>query len=1084
VSQPTGFRLSPQQLRLWSLLEAGSAWAYRSRCTLALEGELDAGGLQHALTKLFSRHEILRTGYHRLPGTSTAVQLPGEVPHSVLTRHEWSGLSEPERAARLEALVAEPSAGPGALERLSPFHLVTLGPRQHLLVLDLPALSADAATLRLLVRELSQAYAARLQGGALPDSEVQYADVSEVFHQLLESEETEAGRRHWQKQDLPAALAASLASRQSPAGEPPFQPRHVSLPLSPATTSAVEAAAARAGVPVTDWVLAAWQVLLGRLAGRATWTVAIRYEGRTYEGLDEAAGLFERYVPLSLEYAEHSRFEDFAREAARTAQEGLEWQEYFDSSQLLKGQEGKPAYFPFAFEALTWPAALQEGGLTLRVTGLESITERFELKLTCIRHGMALELQLHHDASRYSCQEATRLLERLETLLKGAAAAPQQALDVLPIVGESEQLRLESFNRTQRPSPPARCIHELLEEQVRRTPQALAAVFEDQQLTFAELNARANQLAWHLRRLGVGPEQRVGLLLERSVEAIVGLFGILKAGAAYVPLDALYPRERLTSILEQAGIAFLVTRSTLGALLPEGLTRLVCLDTEAAQLAQEPDTAPETGVDPDCLAYVIFTSGSTGRPKGVMIQHRSVVNLAGALLEAVYGNRGPGLRVSVNAPLVFDASVKQWIQLLHGHTLHIIPEEVRPDPTRLCEYVRTHHLDVLDCTPSLLAPLVARGLGREPGLSPSLVLIGGEAIDARTWAELARSERTRFINVYGPTECTVDATSCAVTEAREPTIGGPLANMRVHLLDRHLHSVPLGAMGEIFLGGAGVGRGYAGAPELTAERFVPDPFGAPGARLYRTGDLGRLREDGRVEFLGRADHQVKIRGFRIELGEIESLIQSHPQVGETAVVVRETAPGQPHLAGYFVPRGGLPAGAGAACQELAAELRGFLREMLPEYMVPSALVPLDRMPLNRSGKLDRAALPDPKSVLAETVPYESPTTAVEAAVARIWQEALKVERVGLHSNFFDLGGHSLLMVQVHEKLSAEFGRRFSMVELFQHPTVTALSKYIQRAQQPQDVGPHSREAQNDRARKQQQAMQQQAHIMKAGRGKR
>ncbi|AGC43391.1 amino acid adenylation protein [Myxococcus stipitatus DSM 14675] len=1084
MTSPSGFRLSPQQLRLWSLLREGPAWAYRARCVLELEGTVDAASLEHTVRELLGRHEILRTTYHPLTGTSTAIQAPGNVPASLLTRHDWSGLSEAERAAKLDALFSATEADLTAFERASALHLATVTPHQHLLVMDLPALNADASTLGLVARELAQVHAARANGGPVSSADVQYADVSEVFNEVLESEDTAAGRRHWQDRDLSAPLAAALPTRRSAPGAQPFQPRHVHVTLSASTRSAVEAAAGRLDVPVPAFLLAAWQTLLGRLSGRSEWTVAVRYEGRTYEGLADAAGHFERFVPLAAEYPERSRFVDFARSVARAMQEGVEWQEYFDASRSMQGQDGKPRHFPFAFEHLAWPAEISEGGLTVRVHRLESRTERFELKLAALQRGASLELQLQHDASAYTDSEATRLLERLETLLGSAASASDETLDTLPLMGERELRQLAGFNHTERARPPARCIHELLDEQTQRTPGAVAVVFEDQRLTFAELSARANQLARHLRRIGVGPETRVGLLLERSVDAMVGLFGILKAGAAYVPMDAMYPRERLASILTQSDAPFLVTSTPLGALLPEGLTRLIRLDADAGDIAREQDTAPEPLVGPDHLAYVLFTSGSTGRPKGVMIQHRSVVNLAAALQEAVYGNRGPGLRVSVNAPLVFDASVKQWIQLLHGHTLHIIPEEVRPDAGRLCEYVRTHRLDVLDCTPSLLVPLVAKGLGSDPESSPSLVLVGGEAIDPRTWTELARRERTRFVNVYGPTECTVDATACAAHESLEPTIGGPLGNMRVHLLDRNQRPVPVGAVGELFIGGAGVGRGYASAPELTAERFVPDPFGvAPGARLYRTGDLGRFREDGRVDFLGRADHQVKLRGFRIELGEIESLMRVHPEVGETVVVVRETAAGDAHLAGYFVPRRGLPAGSEGAGRELATQLRGFLREMLPEYMVPSALVPLDRMPLTRNGKLDRAALPDPKAVLADAAPYIAPGTAVESTIADIWREALKVDRVGLHSNFFDLGGHSLLMVQVHEKLSAAFGRRLSMVELFQHPTVASLSKYLQQTQQP-EAGARSREVQDERARKQRQAMQQQAQAIKAGRVKR
>jgi len=1078
VSTTTGFRLSPQQLRLWSHQMTGPTEPFRARGALVLEGELEPAHLEQALRVLLVKHEILRTTYRRLPGTNTAVQVPGDVPATVLARHDWGGLSDQKALARLETLPSE----------VSPFHLAMLSSRRHLLAIELSALSADQRTLVQLARELGEAYAACQRGGQVPDADVQYADVAEVFNQLLEAEDTGAGRKYWRDRSLTVALGASLPHLLSPASrEGRFQPRSERLMLAPESVAAVEAAARRAEVPLSTFLLACWQLLLSRLSGSTAWTVAVSHHGRTYEGLDTALGLFERYLPLHGEPPPHTSFSELLRDVARSLRDTAEWQDYFDATSSLStpGPDGLPCAFPFAFEDQAWPDTVQAGGLTFTVARMDVHTERFELKLATVRRGASVELVLHHDASRIGPEQVARLLERLEALVKGAAASPELAVDALPLMGAVELERLADFHRTERPAPPEHCIHEQFDEQTRLAPERLAVVFEQQRLTYAELSAQANRLAWLLRERGVGPEVRVGLFLERSVDALVGLLGILKAGGAYVPLDPMYPRERLGSILQQADATLVVTRAGLSHLLPAGVAPPLCLDTEAEALTRAPDTAPETGVRPDNLAYVLFTSGSTGRPKGVMIQHRSVLNLAAALHTQVYESRGPGLGVSVNAPLVFDASVKQWIQLLYGHTLHIVPEELRPDASRLCDWVRTNRLDVLDCTPSLLVPMLEKGLGQEPGVSPVLVLVGGEAIDGRTWSELARRERTRFVNVYGPTECTVDATACAASESRDPTIGGALPNMRVHLLDRHLRQVPIGAAGELFIGGAGVGRGYVGQPALTAERFVPDPFGPPGARLYRTGDLGRYREDGRIDFIGRADQQVKLRGFRIELGEIETCIRQHPEVGETVALVRETPPGETRLVAYFVPRRGMPAGTEALARQLSTGVRDFLRRMLPEYMVPSALVPLDRMPINRNGKLDRGALPDPHTAMADSAPHEAPTNTLEQTIADIWRVALKVDKVGRTANFFDLGGHSLLMVQVHEKLSAAFGRRFSMVELFQHPTVAALAKYIGQAQNPETAAQGaSREVHDERARKQRQAMEQQALRMKAGRGKR
>ncbi|MBZ4421423.1 non-ribosomal peptide synthetase [Myxococcus sp. RHSTA-1-4] len=1082
MTHSPGFRLSPQQARLWSLLAATPSASSRARAVLSLEGPLDTARLERAVRELLSRHEVLRTIYRHLPGTGAAVQLIGDMPATVLEVVDWSARSPSEAQAGLEALLsaeAAPEDGPASLK------LLVLGAERHALVVDLPAPSMDRQSLILFSRELGQALLSPDLGAAEPPP--QYADVAEIFHQLLESEETGDGRRYWRSRDLSDATGTVLPTRRPGVSGPWSRPGRQSLPLSARTAPALESLAGRLGARLADVVLAGWMLLLRRMGGRDEACVAVRYDGRTYDGLDVALGLFERWLPLRSPPRTQTRFEEWAREVARECREAEAWQDYYDASAVLP--PGAPGMAPpplsFSFAEAVRPAPIHAGTLAVSVTHVEARTERAELALTLVRgEPGALSLVLEHDSSAYTSTEAARMLERLEALLSEATSAPERSLESLPWVGASELSALAGFNDTARDQDTAGTLPARFDAWARERPDAVAVAFEDERLSFSTLAERSNRLAWHLRAKGVGPEVRVAVCLERSVEQLVVLLGILKAGGAFVPLDPTYPRERLSYVIQQSGAPLVITRAHLrGAVVPEGSHTFLCLDQESEPIAASPAHAPEVALAPENVAYVIFTSGSTGRPKGVMIPHRSALNLAATLRDTVYQGRGPGLRVSVNAPLVFDASVKQWLQLLNGHSLHIVPEEVRPDAERMRAWVRRHAVDVVDCTPSLLVPMLAQGLGREPDFSPSLVLVGGEAIDARTWAELAARPGTRFVNMYGPTECTVNATTCPISDSAEPSIGGPLGNVRVHVLDARLNPVPLGVPGELFIGGAGVGRGYDGRPDLTAERFVPDPFSpVPGARLYRTGDVGRYRDDGRIEFSGRADFQVKVRGYRIELGEIESLMRTHPEIGEVVAMVRESKPGEARLVAYFVPRRGLSSGGVDA--ELAAQLRGFLREMLPEYMLPSVLVPLARMPLTRNGKVDRGALPDPATVQREAVPYEAPTSELEQRIAAIWQEALKVERVGLHGNFFDLGGHSLLMVQVHEKLSAAFGRRFSMVELFQHPTVASLAKYIAQQSTPDTAGDAKQQARDERARKQLQAMQQQALKAKAGRGKR
>ncbi|RKH15657.1 amino acid adenylation domain-containing protein [Corallococcus sp. CA047B] len=1077
MTQPTGFRLSPQQARLWSLLAAVPGAPSRARAVLSLDGPLDVARLERAVRELISAHEVLRTTYRHLAGTAAAVQVPGEVPATVLEVLDWSALSETEKSARLAALGSE--SGSAALDALTPWRLAVLGPDRHALLVEVPALSADRQTFAVLARELGRALTTSSPQDEEPPP--QYADVAEVFHQILESDDGADGRRFWKGRDLTGATGATLPTRRKDPGALGLRTRCAALALAPETVSALEALAGRLGVPVADVVLAGWSRLLARMGSSGDACVSVRVEGRGYEGLDVALGLFERWLPVRTSAA--SSFDALARDVARSVRETAAWQDDFDASSAFPAVGGTPPSRAFAFEDLTWPEPVRAGGLTLTLAHVEARGERAELTLALVRGRGSLSLELHHDEAAYAPEEAARLLERLETLLASALTAPERSLDALPWVGPHELRQLADFNRTARDHDTQDTLPSRFDAVARTRPDAVAVAFEDEQLTFAALSERANRLASHLRSKGVGTETRVAVCLERSVEQLVVLLGVLKAGGTFVPLDPTYPRERLAYVIQQAGAPLVVTRSNLRASLPDGAHTFVCLDQETEALATASPHAPDVTLSPENAAYVIFTSGSTGRPKGVMIPHRSALNLAATLRDVVYQGRGPGLRVSVNAPLVFDASVKQWLQLLNGHSLHIVPEEVRPDAVRMRAWVQRYAVDVVDCTPSLLGPLLAQGLGRDADFSPALVLVGGEAIDARTWTDLTPLSRTRFVNMYGPTECTVNATACPIADSAQPSIGGPLGNVRVHVLDAGLRELPLGVPGELFIGGAGVARGYEGRPDLTAERFVPDAFSpTPGARLYRTGDVGRYRDDGRIDFHGRADFQVKVRGYRIEPGEIEAQMRSHPEVGEAVVVVRGTKE-DARLVAYFVPHRGMPADTDPATAQLALELRGFLRELVPEFMLPSHFVPLARLPLNRNGKVDRGALPEPVAARPETVPYEAPVTELEQRIAAIWQEALKVDRVGLHSSFFDLGGHSLLMVQVHEKLSVLMGRRLSMVELFQHPTVASLAKYLGQAPASAAQESLQQQARDERAKKQLQAMQQQALLMKA-RGKR
>ncbi len=651
----------------------------------------------------------------------------------------------------------------------------------------------------------------------------------------------------------------------------------------------------------------------------------------------------------------------------------------------------------------------------------------------------ALAGTIEYKPALFRPDTVVRFVEHFIGALRSALEDVGRPIGELGFFGEGErhQTVVEWNDTAIRLATGQGTVHGAFEAQAVRTPDREAVVAGGLSLTFAELTRRANRLARHLRRLGVGPDMGVGLCLERSVDSFVGLFGILKAGGAYVPMDEAHPDPRLAAVLAAGRIGTVITRERMRERFAALGACAVCLDSDREAIEREDSKSFQTGATSESLAYVLFTSGSTGEPKGVMVCHRSVLNLAAALERSIYGTLDSGvLRVSVNGPLTFDTSVKQWIQLLAGRMLHLLSEEVRHDADLLLGYLDRHGVDVFDCTPSLLRLLLARGLASGRSRAPRAVLVGGEAIDPATWETLACSAGPRFWNVYGPTECTVDATVWPVVDGA-PAIGRPIANVRLHILDRDGLPSPIGVPGELCIGGAGLARGYAAQPALTAAAFVPDPFSAPGERHYRTGDRARQRPDGTVEILGRIDLQVKVRGFRIEPGEIEAVLKTHPEVRDAVVAAREDLPGDLRLVAYAVPREGRP-------PKIEA-LRTFLSERLADSMVPAAIVLLDALPLNAHGKVDRRALPAPEGPQGgeERSERAAPRTPIEEAVAAIWSEVLGHGRMGIDDDFFALGGHSLLAMQVLSRILETFRIKVPLRVVFDRPTIAGMAEVVE-----------------------------------------
>jgi amino acid adenylation domain-containing protein len=693
-------------------------------------------------------------------------------------------------------------------------------------------------------------------------------------------------------------------------------------------------------------------------------------------------------------------------------------------------------------------STLELPALTVNRIWVEDTMTKFDLEVHLRETAEGLKCSFVYNTDLFDRATIERMAGHYQIMLEEIAANPDQRLSELPLLTEAERHQLiVEWNNTSADYPRDKCIHELFEEQVEKTPDAIAVVFEDEQLTYRELNAKTNQLAYYLRKQGVGPEVLVGICVQRSLEMIVGILGILKAGGAYLPLDPDYPMERLEFMVEDAAVPVLLTQKHLAAMLPETSTKVVFLDTDKDVLALGNKCNPAIAVKPENLAYVIYTSGSTGKPKGVMISHMALCNHM-VWMQEVFPLI-PADKVLQKTLFTFDASVWEFFApLLAGASLIVAAPEDHRDSALLIETIKKQQVTVLQVVPSLLNMLIEDN-AIEKCKSLRRVFCGGEVLPVRLCERFLMISNADLINLYGPTESCIDATFRIVSGRQTHdtiSIGRPISNTQLYILDKHLQPVPIGVQGELCLSGNGLARGYLNNPELTAQKFIPNPFSEePGAHLYKTGDLVRYLPDGNVEYSGRIDNQVKIRGFRIELGEIESVLAQHQSVREAVVVTREAMPGDRQLVAYVVPA--------EAASLSVSSLKDFLSHKLPSYMIPSFFVLLDALPLTPNGKIDRKALPAPdRTGLITKENFVSSGTPTEEIIAGIWAEVLGLNQVGIHDNFFELGGHSLLATQVVSRLRKVFEIEIPLRTLFESPTVEKLAfALLQRASEREKV---------------------------------
>ncbi|HEX8695435.1 MAG TPA: amino acid adenylation domain-containing protein, partial [Longimicrobium sp.] len=918
--------------------------------------------------------------------------------------------------------------------------LLRVDAEDHVLLLSMHHIVSDGWSMGVFFRELSALYGAYRDGGESPLAEpaVQYADYAVWQREQLEGEVLDRQLSYWRER---LAGAPELLELPTDRPRPPvrtYRGATVPVSFSPELLERLQALGRSEGTTLYMTVLGAFQVLLSKYGGGEDVVVGSPIAGRTRREVEELIGFFVNTLVLRTDLSGDPSFREVLGRVREVTLGAYEHQDVPFEKLVAELQPERSLSHSPLFQVMFTLQNADEGdtggalaGLKVGGAGADLEDAKYDLSLSLTATSRGLRGELNYSTHLFEPDTTLRMVRHLERVLEQVAADADTRLSRLELLSEAERSTVvEEWNRTAAEVPADRCIHELFEAQAERTPGAEAVVYEGTALSYAELNRRANQLAHHLRDLGVGPDARVGLCLERGVDAIAGLLAALKAGGAYVPLDPSYPVERLREMLADSRPVVLLTQASLRERVGSLGVPAFALDADAGAWTQRPETNPaRLGLTPEHLAYVIYTSGSTGRPKGVMVRHGSVVNLASALHARIYAAHPAPLRVGVNAPLVFDGSVKQIVQLLAGHALCVVPEAVRRDPAALVAWLDQERVDALDMTPSLLRLALAEGLGRDG--SPRFVLVGGEAVDEELRERMSRVT-TRIYNVYGPTECTVDATARQIgASGPAAAIGGPLPNVAAYVLDPAWRPVPIGVPGELYVGGAGLARGYLDRPALTAERFVPDPFGGtPGARLYRTGDRVRWMADGTLEYLGRLDVQVKVRGFRIELGEIEVRLAEHPEVREAVVLAREDPPGDRRLVAYVVG-------------EVETDvLRAYLRQSLPEYMVPSAFVVLEALPLTPNGKVDRKALPAPELASAEER-YVAPRTPVEEVLAGIWAEVLRLERVGVRDNFFELGGHSLLATRVVSRVRAVFDVELPLRAIFEAPTVARLAVRVE-----------------------------------------
>ncbi|HCF1057726.1 TPA: amino acid adenylation domain-containing protein, partial [Pseudomonas aeruginosa] len=1054
VSSAERDRLSYAQQRMWFLwhLEPQSG-AYNLPSAVRLNGPLDRQALERAFASLVQRHETLRTVFPRGADDSLA-QAPLQRPLEVAFE-DCSGLPEAEQEARLREEAQRESLQPfdlceGPLLRV---RLIRLGEERHVLLLTLHHIVSDGWSMNVLIEEFSRFYSAYATGAepGLPALPIQYADYALWQRSWLEAGEQERQLEYWRGKLGERHPVLELPTDHPRPAVPSYRGSRYEFSIEPALAEALRGTARRQGLTLFMLLLGGFNILLQRYSGQTDLRVGVPIANRNRAEVEGLIGLFVNTQVLRSVFDGRTSVATLLAGLKDTvlgaqAHQDLPFERLVEAFKVERSLSHSPLFqvmynhqpLVADIEALDSVAGLSFGQLDWK-----SRTTQFDLSLDTYEKGGRLYAALTYATDLFEARTVERMARHWQNLLRGMLENPQASVDSLPMLDAEERYQLlEGWNATAAEYPLQRGVHRLFEEQVERTPTAPALAFGEERLDYAELNRRANRLAHALIERGVGADRLVGVAMERSIEMVVALMAILKAGGAYVPVDPEYPEERQAYMLEDSGVQLLLSQSHLKLPLAQGVQR-IDLDQADAWLENHAENNPGVELNGENLAYVIYTSGSTGKPKGAGNRHSALSNRL-CWMQQAYG-LGVGDTVLQKTPFSFDVSVWEFFwPLMSGARLVVAAPGDHRDPAKLVKLINREGVDTLHFVPSMLQAFLQ---DEDVASCTSLkrIVCSGEALPADAQQQVfAKLPQAGLYNLYGPTEAAIDVTHwTCVEEGKDAVpIGRPIANLACYILDGNLEPVPVGVLGELYLAGRGLARGYHQRPGLTAERFVASPFVA-GERMYRTGDLARYRADGVIEYAGRIDHQVKLRGLRIELGEIEARLLEHPRVREAAVLAVDGR----QLVGYVV----LESEGGDWREALAAHLA----TSLPEYMVPAQWLALERMPLSPNGKLDRKALPAPEVSVAQAG-YSAPRNAVERTLAEIWQDLLGVERVGLDDNFFSLGGDSIVSIQVVSR-ARQAGLQLSPRDLFQHQNIRSLALAAKAGAATAEQGPASGE---------------------------